>query len=190
MAEFNSSAQDQAETIAPLTQTTSYSAEPEASDPRAALGTQSISWTASEFIAHEKSASWYLSLGGVAVVVATLIWLITRDLVSSGVVLFGALMLGIYGARKPRQLPYRVDSYGVQIGPKYYSYQSFRSFSVVAEGAFSSIMFMPLKRFSPALSIYYDPNDEVAILNLVALQLPHEQRNQDLIDRLMHSIRF
>jgi hypothetical protein len=158
---------------------------PSATEPIAA-----ITWTASEFIAHHKSPRWYAALGGGALVGALVVWLLTRDKISASVVVFGALVLGIYAGRQPRQLEYRLDESGLTIGAKHYAYDDFRSFSLIVEGAFSSIMFIPLKRFAPAVSIYYAPQDEAAIVDLLAARLPSEDRGSDPIDRFMSRIRF
>ena len=150
---------------------------------------ESVEWVASEFILHEKDSNWYLFLAAVAVVIAGVIYFITKDFISSGVILFGAVMFGVYASRKPRQLPFRVDDRGVQIGQKSFMYQEFRGFSVVQEGAFSSIVFSPLKRFSPLTTIYYPPEQEEKIVSIIA-HLPIEERKQDAIDKLMHLIGF
>lgn len=151
---------------------------------------QGITWTASEFVHHDKSASWYGGLVISTVLLAGLIFLITKDAVSVAVVIIAGLVLGIYSTHRPRQLEYRVDQRGVFISNKYYSYDDFKSFSVVSEGAFSSIVFMPLKRFAPALTIYYAPEDEESIMALLADQLPFEEPRRDAVDSLMRRIRF
>lgn len=150
----------------------------------------SVTWTASEFVAHDKSAGWYAMLAVVAVVLATLIYILTKDVVSVVVVIIAGLLLGIYGAHKPRQLEYRIDKQGVGIGQKYHGYNEFKSFSVVPEGAFSSIIFMPLKRFALPITIYYAPNDEERILAFLSDQLPFEEYRHDAVDKLMRNIRF
>jgi hypothetical protein len=58
------------------------------------------------------------------------------------------------------------------------------------EGAFSSIVLVPLKRFSPLTSIYYAPQDEERITAMLAAHLPYEERKHDPIDKLMQRIRF
>lgn len=158
--------------------------------PIAAAPEESISWMASEFIAHNKPPFWYMALIGGAAVLAALVWLFTKDKISTGVVVVAAITFASYGARKPRQLQYQLTESGLMVGEKYHDYQEFRSFSVVPEGAFSSIVFMPLKRFAPLTTIYYDPADEAKIIDLLAERLPHEERQKDLIDRLMWRIRF
>lgn len=154
------------------------------------VSSDAVSWTASEFIAHDKSVGWYIGLAAAAVLIAGVIYLLTKDFISTGVVLVGALALGWYGARKPRQLPYQLNTKGVQIGNKWHGYQDFRSFSIVPEGAFSSIVFMPLKRFAPLTTIYYAPEDEEKIVSILSGILPYEERKSDPIDSLMQRIRF
>lgn len=149
-----------------------------------------ITWTASEFIAHDKSSGWYLMLMLAAAGVSVLVFFITRDIISVVVVAVAAIVLAMYGSHKPRQLEYKINPQGITIGPKNYPFDHYRSFSVIPEGAFSSIVFMPLKRFSPPLSIYYDPDDEQSILDLLNKSLPFEERKRDAVDSLMHKIRF
>jgi hypothetical protein len=149
-----------------------------------------ITWTASEFIAHHKSSSWYGLLAVIAAVIAGVVYAITRDILSTSTVVVGAILFGIVAARQPRELQYQLDGRGLQIGSRYYSYSAFRSFSVVPEGAFSSIIFMPLKRFSPLTTIYFAPDEEHRIVDLLTDSLPYEEYKHDLFDQLMRRIRF
>ncbi len=149
-----------------------------------------ISWTASEFVAHDKSASWYAVLAVVVAVLAFGVFLLTKDKISTAVVLVAGVALGIYGARKPRQLQYALNEQGLTIGDKHYSYDQFRSFVVIDEGAFSSIAFTPLRRFGQLTTIYYDPKDEDAIIALLADRLPMEEKGRDAVDSFMKRIRF
>ncbi len=157
---------------------------PDDSDP------QSIVWTASEFIAHAKSFGWYAALAVAAAVAAALIFLLTRDPVSTGVILVAALILGIYAGHQPRELEYRLDPRGLTIGQKHFTFDQFRSFSVLPEDAFSSIVLMPLRRFAVTTTIYYAPQDEDRIVGLLSDYLPLEEHGHDAIDRLLHKIRF
>jgi hypothetical protein len=149
-----------------------------------------ISWSASEFIAHNKSFGWYMFLILAAVLVGGLVYLLTKDKISASVVLVVAFFLAITASHKPRTLDYKLDSSGLTIGNKTYEYTQFRSFAVVEEGAFSSIIFTPLKRFMPLITIYYEPNDEDAIVNILSNRLPLETHHLDMIEQFMRKIRF
>jgi len=150
----------------------------------------SISWTASEFVAHEKSAGWYGTLMLAAAIIAALIYLATKDIITATVVIIAALAFAVIAGRKPRQLQYQLDNTGVTVGHKQLAYHTFKSFSVVPEGAFSSIVFRPLKRFSSLTTIYYAPQDEEKIVNLLSDHLPMEERKPDAVDSMMRRIRF
>lgn len=149
-----------------------------------------VSWTASEFIEHHKNAGWYLALLLVTLAVSVGAWLLTHDYIATGVVVLAGMFFAVYASRKPRQLTYQLDPSGLTIDRRHYSYNEFKSFSVVPEGAFNSVVFAPLKRFGTFTTIYYAPPDEASILGLLSQRLPHEQRQPDMIEGLMRRIRF
>ena len=151
---------------------------------------QAVTWTASEFIAHDKSAGWYLMLAAGSLLLAGLVYLITRDFISVGVVIAAGLLLAIYGSHQPRQLEYTVNQQGIGIGQKHYAYDEFSSFAVVSEGTVSGLVFMPLRRFALPITIYYAPEDEEKIINVLADRLPLEEHRLDAVDRLTRRIRF
>jgi hypothetical protein len=149
-----------------------------------------VTWTASEFVAHHKNVGWYFMLVLAMGAASALLYLITHDAVSVVAVVILAVVFGVSAGRKPRILNYQLDRSGLTIGQRFYGYGNFKSFSLVNEGAFTSIMFMPLKRFMPAVSIYFSPEDEEKIIEVLSAHLPLQQGSQDAIDRLMHRIRF
>ena len=150
-----------------------------------------VYWTASEYIAHKKGLNWYLALGAIVVVLTVLIFFITGgDVFSSVCILILAIIFGVYAGRQPQEQEYVIDEKGVSIGKHTYTFDTLKSFSVIDEGAFSSIVFMPMKRFMPLISIYYDPADEDRIIAYLSSIMPMEYRKRDSIDRLMHKIKF
>jgi hypothetical protein len=153
-------------------------------------GADTITWTASEFIAHDKGMGWFATLGVAAAVLMLVTYLVTNDFVSAGIVLFMIICFGVFAVRKPRTLPYRLDHDGLHIDSKTYHYDQFKSFSLIQEDGIRSIQMMPLRRFMPPISVYMDPADEDKIIDVLVNYLPMEQRQQDMIDRLMRRLRF
>jgi hypothetical protein len=49
---------------------------------------------------------------------------------------------------------------------------------------------MPLKRFMPPLSMYFDPTDEDHIVKVLTSHLPMQDHHHDPIEKLMRMIRF
>lgn len=149
-----------------------------------------VSWTASEYVAHEKSPGWYATLFAGSGVLVLIVFLITKDLLASIVILLACLAIAVYAARKPATNQYVINEKGIQIGDAFHPYREFRSFSVVAEGAIDSIWVKPLKRFAPVVVMYFSPDDEQKIIDVLANFLPHEERELDAVDRFTKRIRF
>ncbi len=157
----------------------------------AATTSEPVRWTASEYLAHEKSTGWYVGLAVVTVVVSGLVYMISSgDFLSIGVIVVVAILFGILAGKTPRELSYVVDEQGLTIGGKVYPYELFKSFSVLREGPLTSINLFPLRRFMPDLSIYLPPAEEDRILAALSDHLPHHQRAEHVVDRLMKRVRF
>ena len=149
-----------------------------------------ITWTASEYIANQKSSGWYMRLGGAAIVVGILVWLLTRDFYPTIAVLAGVVLLGVYAGRPPREESYSLDAQGLTIGNRRIGYHDFHSFSVIAEGPFVSIQLTPHKRFAMETTIYVDPKDEDRIIDHLSQYLPLEEAKPSFTDNLMRRIKF
>lgn len=149
-----------------------------------------VSWTASEYVAHDKGTAWFIRFGLASVAVIAVVYLITGDYISIIVLSVLAIAIGYFANRQPDTLNYKLDSQGMHIGAKLYPVSMFKSFAIVEEGAISSISLLPLKRFMPAIAVYFAPEDEKKIIDALGAMLPQEERQQDRVDRLMHKIRF
>lgn len=151
---------------------------------------EEVRWQASEFIDHQKTPGWFFLLAVGALFGAALMYLITRSIFSTVIVLLAVIAFAMTAKQKPRTLTYSLGPNNLQVGEKNYLYDDFRSFSIVQEGALYSIFLEPIKRFMPPVSIYFDPVDGEKIFDTLASHIPHTEREPDTIDRLMQRIRF
>lgn len=149
-----------------------------------------VSWEASEYILHEKTAGWFVIFGVSSAIVLFGTYLILKDIVSIVVVAMMAITVVLFANRKPRSLHYTVSDEGIKIDERGYPYSSFKSFSIMSYGAVESVYLEPLERFMPPISIYFAPEDADRIMNVLGTYLPHRDREPDLIDRIVHRIRL
>lgn len=154
------------------------------------LSDKPIQWQASEFINHEKNNNWFLLLGLGTIVVCLVVYFISRSIFSTSVVALAAITFGITAKQKPRTMRYALTPHEIRVGDKRYSYDDFRSFNMVQEGALWSIILQPTKRFMPSLTIYFDQSDGEKIFDTLAAQMPHQEKSTDSVDRFMRRIRF
>ncbi len=150
----------------------------------------SVSWTASEYIEHQRGADWYLMLFGGTIALAAITYFITKDYFATSVMVILGVIVAAFSRHRPKQIDYELNDSGVNIGPKSYPYRSFKSFAVMRDEAVPSIMLMPLKRFMPPISIYFAEPDEEPITSVLGAHLPYEDQKPDQIDRLSRRLKF
>lgn len=146
-------------------------------------------WTASE-ASHARPSGWMGMLIGGTVVLAILVYLLTRDVINAGAIVLAGLLFGAYSTRRPQTVHYQLDETGIVIGQKRYPYNQFRSFAVEEGGQFHNIMLMPLKRFMPMLSLGYSPEQEQEIIGVLAERLPMETFRRDAMDAISRKLKF
>lgn len=151
---------------------------------------ESVSWEASEYVAHEKPLSWYLILYGASVAITALVYLINRDILTAVAILTVTFCAGFFASRKPASKHYELSEKGLQIDSKLFQFSTFKSFSIVEDGALSSIWLKQLGKYQPNLVLYFSPEDEDKIVNVLSHFLPFEQRELDAIDRATRRLRF
>jgi hypothetical protein len=148
------------------------------------------SWSASEFIAHDKPSNWYIILATLTILSSVVIFIITREIFSVLVVVVMAFAVGVYGGVKPRTLTYEIFPDSIRIGGRDYPYTSFRSFSVIEGTSIPSIQLIPQKRIAVPISIFCTAADIDAIVAILGDFLPYEHKERDPIDKISSRFRF
>lgn len=150
----------------------------------------SIRWSASEFIDHQKNAVWFVGLFAASLAIGAAVFWMTGDWFGPVIIALLGLAFGIGAARRPRVLEYALDDTGIHIAEKVYPYEVFRSYTVMQEGAIESIFLVPAKRWMPGISLYYEPSQAEMIEGTIGAYLPFEERASTYVDRFLHKIRF
>lgn len=149
-----------------------------------------VSWSSSEYIANPKNASWFMILGVGSVVLSAAIYLLTKDKISIVAILSICIIVGVFAARKPRDVQYALDRSGMHMGEKFYPYGAFKSFSIVQETISSHVSLMPLKRFMPPVALHYAAQDEDKIVETLGDYLPYEEHKPDVVENFSRRVRF
>lgn len=151
---------------------------------------QPVSWTASEYIAHQKGFGWFLLVLLVVIGLAGIVYLVTDELVSPVVILIIGIAFTAFAGRPPQTLEYSIDGTGIHISTRSYTYSRFRSFAILEDEPTPTIMLIPLRRFDLPINLHFDEADAEKIVNILGNYLPGEERNAPPVDRLMSKIRF
>jgi hypothetical protein len=148
-----------------------------------------ISWSAPEFVMHEKSPNWFMGLIVISILIGAGIYLLTRDFLSVAVIVLALIIIGKYSLRQPKMINYTMDDHGVNIGDRNFRYDQFKHFSAVAEGDLISINFSPMKRFSlPVGACCTMGDEEDMVLDYLSDRLPIEEYRPDVFDNLIQRL--
>jgi len=149
-----------------------------------------VSWQASEFIENDKNASWYALVAGGTVVIAVLMFVIIRQLISSVVILLMGIVFAVYGSAKPRILQYDITPQELRIGGRVYDFNSIKSFCIIDEGAMPYIQLLLQRRLSVPLIVYVDPTQIDDVAEVLGQFVPYDQKKRDIADKVSSRLHF
>lgn len=146
-------------------------------------------WEASEYIHRSKDAGWVIgfSIIVIAIIAASVYfqaWTFTALTVAM------AIALGVFAFRTPKTKQYVLTHQSLKIDEHEYRLADFKAFGVLAEDAFFSIMLIPVKRFMPAVTMYFAHEDGEKIVGILSTHLPLQEIEPDPIDALMRRLHF
>lgn len=150
---------------------------------------QDVSWTATEYIAKNHNAWWYLGLVIVAGGFGALAFFI-KSWTFLALVVLSAISLVIYTVRPPRKINYTLDSKGLKEDNNFHAYDSFRAFGILKEGNNFSAVLIPKKRFSLAVKVYFPEGSGEAIVDALGARLPMEEVKLDFLDKIVSFLRI
>lgn len=147
-------------------------------------------WQAQDLIIGEKDKVWYI---GFTVIALTLVIFAAISQIWTFMALVIVCYIAILAMRTPNKanvISYSLSTHGIYIGNKFYAYSEFKSFGIIREASVYSIVFMPKKRFSPSVSIYFSKEEGEKITDIIGSRLPMEEIKHDLIDSIIRKTRL
>ncbi len=150
---------------------------------------QDVSWEATEYIAKDHNAWWYLGLviitagfGALAVFLNGWTFL--------ALIVLSAISLVIYTIRPPRKIKYKLDKDGLTEDNKVYKYDDYRAFGILKEGSNFSAVLIPKKRFGLSVKVYFPEGSGEAIVDALGARLPMEEVKLDFLDKIVNFLRI
>jgi len=149
-----------------------------------------LAWVAPEMVHPPKGATWYGAYTLGAILLGGFAFLITRDVVSTVVVVVAVFALIFVASRTPKNQQYALYDGHLQVNQRVYALQDFRAFSSDEQQPVTGITLWPLKRFMPPVVLYAPAEHTVELTEYLARLLPMQTHKPDVIDSLLNRIRF
>lgn len=150
---------------------------------------QDIGWSSAEKIT-SKNFTWYLSLIVITLIFGVAIYLLTKDIISSAVIVLCGVILFIYSFKKPTPIDYQLRDSSIFISNKEFKIGSFKSFSIIRHGSDTAIALVPMKRFYPYLYINLTSTVSADVIERLSSLIPIEKPKSDLLEAFMRFIKF
>jgi hypothetical protein len=148
-----------------------------------------MSWNAPEFTFTNKPSGWYLLLGLFFLALIGLA-IYTEQYFTIALLVLMNIALVIYARRKPRTLNYTLTTHGVHVGDKAYAFDSFSSFYEISDYGQRVIELVPARQFGTLVSLPVEDDQENTVEELLGNVLPKVPARNDMIDRLLRTLRF
>lgn len=150
-----------------------------------------VSWTASEYIHLEKNGLWYVLFAVVVLGLIAVDFFLLKSWSFSVLVIVMAAAVIVYARRPPRTIQYTLSGkQGLYIGERLYNFGEFKAFGLIRDAEHHSIMLIPIKRFSPGVSVYFPEEAGEKIVDILGARLPMESLKLDAIDLIVRRLRL
>jgi hypothetical protein len=156
-----------------------------------ATNEEPVHWQAAEYIHGEKNIIWYglfviVVFGFIAVDI-----FLMKSYTFSVLVVVMAVAIIVYLRRPPRTVDYTLSGeQGLYIGERLYHFSEFKAFGLIKDDGQHSIMLIPIKRFSPGVSVYFPESDGEKIIDILGARLPMENLKLDMVDVVVKKLRL
>ncbi len=160
-----------------------------AKDLNTSQAIEDIDWVSTDNTASKK-ASWYLIYIFSTLVLGGLIYLVTKDLITTIVIVFCGFMLLIYSIKKPKTVSYKLTDSSIYVSGKAFKIANFKSFSINNHGLEKAVSLIPMKRFYPYL--YINLNQEVSadVIQRLSQLIPIQKPTVDIFESLLRFIKL
>ena len=149
-----------------------------------------IAWNAPERFKVQRSLGWYVIFAAILIGLMTLAILVFKSW--TFVVLLPVMTIALFTltSRPPQTINYAISHKGVYVADKLYDFSEFRAFGLVHEAGQYSAVLLPVKRFSPGLTIYFSENEGEKIVDMLGARLPMQEIKPDSLEKLIKLIKL
>lgn len=148
-----------------------------------------ISWIEPAHSSVQRSTMWYIIFAFIIIGLILLDVLLLKYYTLSAVVLVSAVALIIYYRQPTKEINYTLSpDKGVYIDNVLHAYEDFKSFGVLNQGQFFTLVLIPTKRFGQSMTIHFPEQFGERIVDMVGQHLPMQEMKTDAIDRIIRRI--
>ena len=149
-----------------------------------------IRWQALEYMQHQHEPIWYVGFGATVLILIAVAIFVFKSPTFAVLVPVMAVALALYVRRPPATIDYTVSRKGIHVNDRLYTFDQFKSFSVVRQETTNHVVLIPRKRFQLGQNIYFPTEIGEKLVDMLAARLPMKETSPDIIDKLLAKLRL
>lgn len=149
-----------------------------------------IAWTAPEGVKVHRELWWYVAFGVVLIGLMALAILVFKSPTFAILLPIMTVALFLLSEKTPQNINYAISPKGVYVGDKLYDFSEFRAFGITRESNQHSAILLPVKRFSPGLTLYFSEKEGEKIVDMLGARLPMQEIKPDALEKLIRMIKL
>ena len=151
---------------------------------------QPISWQATEVAPEVRGLGWYVLFAVVLLGLLALAIFVFKSVTFAILLPVMAVAIIILSLRPPSVVHYSISPKGVYVGDKLYDFSEFRAFGVIRDHKGNSIILLPVKRFSPGVTLYFSDEQGEQIVDMLGARVPIQEVKPDGLEKLIRLMRL
>lgn len=149
---------------------------------------QAMQWQAPEYLSGDRTPLWFISFWGAVVVLMIIAAVLIQSWSFVILIPVMAAALMMYTHRAARMMTYVVSTKGLYINDQLHPLSEFRSFGVLQEDSMPSLLFIPTKRFRPAITVYFPQEIGEPLVDFLGARVPMQPAKLDAFDKLVRKL--
>ena len=152
--------------------------------------TEPIAWNAPEGVRVQRGAVWYVFFAIVLAGLMALAILVFQNWTFAILLPIMAVALFVLSNNNPQTINYAISPKGIYIADTLHDFSEFRAFGLLHENDQHSILLLPVKRFSPGLTIYFSEAEGEKIVDMLGARLPMQEIKPDALEKFIRLIKL
>ena len=139
-----------------------------------------IAWEFPEYEKHERSRSWYIIAGVIALaLIIYAVW--TANYFFALIIMLTGFIMIFLGQEEPLNIKFSLETIGIRLMDKFYDYDKFKSFAIIyqPEHGLKNIYFEYKNGLQPHLSIPLEQTNPITVRNYLLHHLPEDLERKD-----------
>lgn len=158
--------------------------------PKATDLTEPIAWDAPEGTKIQRGGGWYVGFALILLSLMALAILVFKSWSFALLLPIMAVALFVLTDKNPRIINYAISPKGIYVADRLYDFSEFRAFGLMEYDGLHSAVLLPVRRFSPGLTIYFSEIEGEKIVDMLGARLPMQEIKPDALEKLIRLIKL